>query len=95
MHSSIEAYLVARKALLAAEAKLTRCEELASLAPLPSLLRPALSKDIVEGAIVWYPRHTPRWQLIEEVHSPLDPFKAFTANDGCRYGLEGAYVEEA
>ncbi len=29
---------------------------------------------------------------IEEVLRPSDLFKGYTADDGCRYGLEGAYL---
>jgi len=29
---------------------------------------------------------------ISEVHNPSDAFKAFTADDGCRYGLDGCFI---
>lgn len=31
---------------------------------------------------------------ILEVCNPTDRFKGFVAHDGCRYGLDGAYVEK-
>lgn len=33
------------------------------------------------------------WHIIKEIHDPTDLHKAYTADDGCRYGLEGAFVE--
>jgi hypothetical protein len=86
---------------------------IACYAPIPENLRPATSKDIVEGAILWYPEfrhntvdlenpdydedeaHEARaWRMVELVERPRDRFKAFSADDGCRYGLEGAFVDE-
>ena len=32
------------------------------------------------------------WHQIEEVLRPNDPWKAFSADDGCRYGYENHYV---
>ena len=73
-------------------------------APLPKNLRPAEPSDIVEGAILWYPSFhdaesgnnpetTPLWLVVEDVYYPSDRWKAYCANDGCRYGLDGAFVE--
>lgn len=67
-------------------------------APLPPHRRPASPSDIVEGAIIWYPgwgedEGIANWKLVSEVLRPNDPWKAFCAEDGCRYGLDGAYVE--
>lgn len=33
------------------------------------------------------------WHIIQEVNYPDDDFKAYHADDGCRYGLRHAYVE--
>ena len=74
----------------------------------PKNLRPAKASDIVEGAIIWYPKWAELedfdddmneipvqcWKEVYEVKWPDDAFKAYTADDGCRYGLDGAYVEE-
>jgi len=60
-------------------------------------LRRACSKDIKIGAVIYYKESDfgPVWYVIEEVHAPDSEFKAFTADDGCRYGLDGAFVEKA
>lgn len=75
----------------------------AAEAPLPNKLRPAEPKDIIEGAILWYPEHRqasdgedealPYWKLVGEVLRPNDEWKTYCAEDGCRYGLDGAFVE--
>jgi hypothetical protein len=59
-------------------------------------MRPATANDVQEGRIFWY-FHDDKphfWCIIEEVRYPGDDFKAFLADDGCRYGLKGAYVEK-
>lgn len=58
----------------------------------PDEMRPAEAADIVPGAELWYPRHE-EWHIVLEVHHPSDPWKAFSATDGDRYGLDGAFVE--
>lgn len=77
--------------------KASAAEEAAEKAELPASLRPAEPRDIVEGAILWYPSGVYNdydfWQYVSEVHSPDSPWKAYTANDGSRYGLDGAFVE--
>jgi len=64
---------------------------------MPKNVRPATSKDIIEGNIIWHQREAkygaPYWNIIEDVIRPNDLFKAYCADDGCRYGLDGAYVE--
>jgi len=64
----------------------------------PSDRRPATASDIVEGAVIWYEYYdSPSgyyWQIVDEVQYPNDPFKAYTAEDGCRYGLDGAFVSK-
>ena len=63
-------------------------------AELPEHLRPATASDIVEDHIIWYVREGyHHWKLVENVLRPDDEFKAYTAHDGCRYGLDGAFVE--
>ena len=70
----------------------------AELCPLPEKLRPAGPKDIFEKAVIWYPptADSPNatWSIVEEVLAPKSSFKAYCADDGCRYGLDGAYIEE-
>lgn len=63
-------------------------------------LRVATPADIVVGALLWYEREedgdegNPHyWCIVEDVLRPSDAWKAFTAHDGCRYGLDGAMVE--
>lgn len=76
--------------------------ELAQECALPKNLRSATSKDMVEGGIIWYPEFRREdlddpcggWKIIAEVLHPQDQWKAYCADDGCRYGLDGAFVEE-
>lgn len=65
-------------------------------AKLPNNIRPAEAKDIVEGAIIWYPENDNSdmyWMYVQEVLRPSDQWEAYCSHDGCRYGLYGAYVE--
>ena len=67
----------------------------AYLCPVPKNIRKATARDIVEDAIIWYPDWDEgKWCVVEEVLRAGDDFKAFTAEGGDRYGLDGAYVEE-
>ena len=61
----------------------------------PKKIRKALPADIIEGAIIWYVMDDGDryWKYICYVDYPKDQFKAFTADDGCRYGLKNAFVE--
>ncbi len=66
--------------------------------PAAADLRPATPRDIKEGSIIYYPAKPGRdayWKLIDEVLRPDDDFKAYCADDGCRYGLDGAYVRKS
>ena len=67
------------------------------LSDFPKHYRPAQASDIVVGAVIWYAReeqyHGAFWKIVDEVLRPDSDFKAYTGDDGCRYGLEGAYVE--
>ena len=63
-----------------------------------SFLREAQAKDIVIGANIW--QYTSdddgdKWYLqrVVEVLKPSDQFKAYIAEDGCRYGLDDAWIE--
>ena len=63
--------------------------------PLPVTLRPANADDIVAGAVIWYPQGDEGhfWKIVSEPRFYGDAFKAYVADDGSRYGLDGAYVE--
>jgi len=64
--------------------------------PFPKKLRPATAKDIKKGKLIYYPEAehcTPFWQIVDEVMRPSSDYKAYCAEDGCRYGLDGAFVE--
>lgn len=58
------------------------------------LFRPAKSQDIVVGKVVYLVGDGDIMyrKVIEEVLCPDDIWKAFCADDGCRYGLEDLYV---
>lgn len=84
-----------RAIIEAAEAAIFNAAEAARECPIPTKLRPATPADIVEGAIIWHKNGDDGdyWNVVEEVLRPDDPFKAYVADDGCRYGLDEAYVE--
>ena len=71
--------------------------EIAKEYPLPENLRSAAADDIKINNIIWYPKNEHRdfhfWKIVEEVLYPSDPWKAYLGEDGCRYGLRGAFVE--
>lgn len=58
------------------------------------IFRIATEEDIVVGKIVFVIGDSDRIhkKLIQEVLRPSDPWKAFSADDGCRYGLEDLFV---
>jgi len=87
----IDAQEVARKAHKAEIKALDEAEN----AKLPEKLIKAQAKDIVEGGVIWYPECDGDrvWNIVEEVLRPDDNWKAYCAQDGCRYGLDGAFVE--
>ena len=60
-------------------------------------MRPATASDIKEGALIWHKSDSGEWHWEEvlEVHRPEDSYKAYTADDGSRYGLSDAWVEVA
>lgn len=73
-----------------------RCK--ADKAKMPKNIRAATAKDMVEGNIIWHKREVkyggPFWNIVDAVLSPNDLFKAYCADDGCRYGLDGAFVKK-
>lgn len=68
--------------------------EMADKCPPPKKHRPAVASDIVEGAIIWneYGDEGHYWNIVSKPLHYGDPFKAYMADDGCRYGLDGAYI---
>lgn len=59
----------------------------------PKDRREATADDIIPGAIIWHENDPDFWNVVEEPLHYGDPFKAYTADDGCRYGLRNAYIE--
>ena len=60
-------------------------------------LRRAFPEDITVGNVIIYPATETSEEFtkfIVEVLRPSDDWKAFCAEDGCRYGLDGAYIIE-
>lgn len=101
MDASIRAWLRARSLVREALDKEEKALDYATAnAVLPSRLRPATAEDCATiGKVIWYPRHIlpeeyAGWVIVEEPAHYGDPFKAFTAHDGSRYGLDGAFVED-
>lgn len=82
----------------AATEKIDAARKAANKCPPPKNRRPACAKDIQPGAVIWHERDQrwggDYWHVVEELLHYGDPWKAYTADDGCRYGLDGAYVEE-
>jgi hypothetical protein len=95
MSPLIHIWLDARAAVAAASLHARTCEAAAEAAPLPANLRPATAADLVNvGQVVWYPSWDDRkWCVVEEIEHYGDLWKAFTAHDGNRYGLDGAFIE--
>ena len=56
--------------------------------------RKAIPEDIVVGNVVYLMGDFKELHTfeIDEVLRPSDKYKAFVADDGCRYGLEDLYV---
>ncbi len=63
---------------------------------LPRTIRPTTPEDITQGAVIWYlcGDYGPYWNIVEEVINPNDQWKAYCGEDGCRYGLDDAWVED-
>lgn len=60
-------------------------------------LRRCVAADIVPGAIIYYYRdgRPDYWQRVSKVKWPDDAFQAYIADDGCRYGIERAFVRKS
>lgn len=83
-----------REIIEAAEKRISEAREQAEKCPPPKNRRPAKASDIVEGAIIWHELAKEHggyyWNIVAE---PMHYGDAYCADDGCRYGLQGAYVE--
>jgi hypothetical protein len=80
-----------------AEAIIADAREKADKAKPPkSELRKCRPEDIQPGLIVWHDREAKHggwyWHIVDEPLHYGDDFKAYVADDGCRYGLSGAWV---
>lgn len=101
MNPLILGYIQAERAAQAARENAAFTLALATEKAEPTgALRVAVPADIVVGALLWYEREedgdegNPHyWCIVDEVLRPSEAWKAFTAHDGCRYGLDGAMVE--
>lgn len=63
--------------------------------PPKSDLRRAQANDLTQpGTVVWHDNGDEGWfwNVVEEPLHYGDAFKAYCADDGCRYGLDGAWV---
>ena len=86
-----------RAIIAAAQKKINAAREEAEKEKPPhDELRPARPEDIASGLIVWHERAEEYggwyWHIVEEPKHYGDAFKAYCADDGCRYGLDGAFV---
>jgi hypothetical protein len=76
-----------------------KARELADSCFPPEARRRATPSDIVVGAIIWHWREEKHggwyWHEIYEVQYQGDDFKAYVADDGCRYGLHEAWVRSS
>ena len=89
-----------QKAIIkAAQKVIGRAREEADKCLPPINRRPATQADIVVGAVIWHEREDEYggdyWHIVDELQYPGDAWKAYVADDGCRYGLDGAYVESS
>lgn len=86
-----------RDIIEAAELRISEAREQADECPPPKNRRSAKASDIVEGAIIWHERAEEHggdyWNVVDEPMHCGDDWKAYRADDGCFYGLKGAYVE--
>ena len=77
----------------AARKRIARAKYLADKSPKPDNLRPATAEDIVIDAIIWFEGYNGwMWRVVEGLGYHGDRFKAYDS-DGCRYGLDGAFME--
>lgn len=77
-----------------AEDVIAKARRKADKCPKPKNLRKANADDIKVGAVIWLDADDGFvWNVVEELRHYGDDWKAYVADDGCRYGLHSAYVE--
>jgi len=72
---------------------LAMIEELKKEVEIPGVFRKAESSDIFVGNVIWGKNQDGYyWHIIKQVYNNYDDFKAYMADDGCRYGLKYAVI---
>jgi len=63
--------------------------------PSDDLLRPAEPADVTIGQIIWYKDgdEGPFWTQVVEPFKHMNKYRAYEAHDGCKHGLNRAFVE--
>ncbi len=93
----IRKWIAAEQLARDAEKRAAKLLRVANNCPRPKRLREAKASDIREGAIIWYKHGGDNdagfWMMVAEPLHYGDPFKAYVAHDGCRYGLDDAWVQ--
>jgi hypothetical protein len=84
-----------KKIIRKAEREIEKARRLAGRCPPPANRRRADVADVRPGRVIWHDDGDAGWfwNVVEEVISPGDEFKAYVADDGCRYGMFRAFVE--
>lgn len=84
-----------RAIISGAEERIRMARDEANYHPFPIKMRPAEAEDIRPGIVIWHRCGdlVPYWNVVSEPLHYGDAFKAYVADDGCRYGLEGAYID--
>jgi len=61
-----------------------------------TVFRQARPNDFIEGKIVYIEGDDGdlHKKKIGKILKPDDPWKAFCADDGCRYGLDGCFIKD-
>ena len=98
---SIKEYLVIKKEQEAiierAEALIYTAREKADKEKFPKKKRPATAEDIKIGSVIWHYQKREYggsfWIIVEEPLHYGDTCKEYIADDGCRYGLDEAYID--
>ena len=84
-----------RRIIEAAEKAIRKARQAADQTPPPlDDLRKARAEDIKPGLVVWHENGDEGWfwNIVDEPLHYGDAYKAYCADDGCRYGLCGAWV---
>lgn len=93
MDPLILSYLQAEERLRIAREKVASSLALAREDARPTgALRVATAKDIVPGALLWYPETSSNelfWAIVEESYGN----GYYCAHDGCNYDIDGAMIE--